>query len=278
VDEALRHQARIARSEIRSGVLRGEALLQRILAVPSSERDAWVDELLGLPEAPPDVPELPRGAVPYLPAGADEIIRMVLEAPLRPQDRLVDLGSGLGRVVLLAHLLSGARGCGVEIQEPLVRCARICCAELALTDVSFVHADATEAALGEPAGPGGLHRSVFFLYSPFSGEALRRVLRRLEGLARRRHIVVCTVGLELPDERWLLRRQTSVPAMTLYDARAPGTAEPPPAAALPHPALSDEARGPRTTKVLMSSAVISRRWRSLRRAPRIGSETAAPGP
>ena len=52
----LRHQAMSARAELMSAQLRGAALRERILAVPALERDVWLDELLGLPEAPPDGP------------------------------------------------------------------------------------------------------------------------------------------------------------------------------------------------------------------------------
>lgn len=206
----------MARADVKSGALRGAALLQRLLAVPPLERDAWTDELLSLPEPPPDIPDLPRGAVPYLPAGVDEIVRMVLELPLRPDDQFVDLGSGMGRVVILAHLLSGARACGVEVQLPLVECARACCAELGLADVSFVHANAAEAELDG---------SIFFLYSPFNGETMRRVLRRLEDIARRRPVVLCAVAVDFPGEPWLVRRETSSPWLTLYESRMPGVSQ-----------------------------------------------------
>jgi len=185
------------------------ALLERLLAVPARDRDVWVDALLGLPEPPPDAP-LPPGAVPYLPAGVDEILALVREAPVRPDDVLVDLGSGMGRVAILAHLLSGARARGVEIQEPLVREAAACCARLGLSaDVTFTCADAAEVELDG---------SVFFLYAPFNGELLARVMRRVEAVARRRPIVVCTAGLELPEERWLRRREPSPLAIALYDS------------------------------------------------------------
>jgi SAM-dependent methyltransferase len=170
----------------------------------------WVDDLLGIEDpSSPDVPDLPRGSVPYLPCGVEEIVAMVEGVPLTPGDQLVDLGSGLGRVVILAHLLSGARGVGVEIQEPLVRSARARCAELALTEVSFAHADAADVELDG---------SVFFLYAPFNGAMLGRVVRRLEDVARRRPIVVCAVGFELHDLPWLVPRTTSCVSLTLYDA------------------------------------------------------------
>jgi SAM-dependent methyltransferase len=209
MNDSLRLGARTARAGIESGALRGAALLELILSIRPFDRDAWIDELLGIEEPPPDVPDLPRGSVPYLPSGVEEILAMVLEVPVRPGDELVDLGSGLGRVAILAHLLSGARAAGVEIQEPLVRSARARCAALGLAAVSFIHANAADAELDG---------SVFFLYAPFNGEMLRRVLRRLQDVARRRPIVLCAVGLELRDLPWLRPRSTSSVALTLYDA------------------------------------------------------------
>lgn len=214
MDEALRIQAVARRQDIRAGRLRGAALRELLLSVPVGDREVWVDELLGLPEAPPDVPNLPPGAVPYLPAGVDEILEMVEAVPLRPGEVLVDLGAGLGRVAVLAHLVSGARARGVEIQEPLVRLARDCAAELRLSDVEFIHGNAADV---EPDG------SVFFLYAPFTGATLQKVLGRLERLSQKRQLTVCAVWMELPGERWLRRRlsATASPSLAIYDSLAP---------------------------------------------------------
>jgi SAM-dependent methyltransferase len=211
VDDSLRLQARAARAEIASGALRGAALRALLCVVPFLDRDAWVDELLGIEPPPPDAPDLPRGAVPYLPCGVDEILALVQEA-VGPGDELVDLGSGLGRVAILVHLLSGARTRGIEIQAALVDRARARCAALGLTAVSFVHGDAADAELDG---------SIFFLYAPFNGAVLARVVRRLEDVARRRPIVVAAVALELPDAPWLAARSTSSAALTLYESRCP---------------------------------------------------------
>jgi SAM-dependent methyltransferase len=212
VDDSLRRSAQTARAEVQSGALRGAALLDLLLSIPLSDRDAWADELLGIESPPPDIPDLPHGSVPYLPCGVDEILAMVREAPLRPDDDFVDLGSGLGRVALLAHLLSGARARGVEIQDHLVRRGNARCVALALP-ISFVRADAADIELDG---------SVFFLYAPFNGELLTRVLRRLEDVARRRPIVLCAVDLELRGLPWLQPRKTSSLALTLYDSRVDG--------------------------------------------------------
>jgi hypothetical protein len=209
VDESLRLRAVAARDAIRSGTLRGSALRELLLGVPPRDRNPFVEELLGAGGAPADDPELPRGSVPYLPCGVDEILAMVAEVPIGPDDQLVDLGSGLGRVVILGHLLSGARARGVEIQRALVDASRACAEELGLDRVSFTHEDAARA---------DLDGSIAFLYAPFNGPTLTRVLRRLEGMRkeRGRPLVVCTVGLELPDETWLERRPSSCPALAIY--------------------------------------------------------------
>ena len=173
------------------------------------ERDAWVSALLAIDALPPDEPNLPRGAVPYLPCGVEEILEVVRAVPVREDDAFVDLGSGLGRVALLVHLLTGARASGVEIQEQLVREARGRAAALGLEAVEFIHADAAETEL---------EGTVFFLYAPFNGELLARVVARLEAVARRHAIVVASVGLELRGVPWLVPRATSNPAVVVYDS------------------------------------------------------------
>lgn len=206
MDDSLQRQAQTARAEVVAGGLRGAALLDRLGAVPVGDRDAWVDALLAIEPPPPDV-ALPRGSVPYLPCGVDEIVAMVRELPVGAGDEVVDLGAGLGRVVVLAHLLTGAMARGIEIQAPLVARARQCSAALGLAAVSFVHADAADCELDG---------SVFFLYAPFGGDALACVIRRLEDLARRRPIAIAAVDLEIHDAPWLTARATSRTALTLY--------------------------------------------------------------
>jgi SAM-dependent methyltransferase len=203
-----RLRAKSARAEIASGTLRGSALLELLLSVSSRDRDDWTDEILGLESLPPDA-DLPRGSVPYLPCGVEEILSMLRDVPIRPDDEFVDLGSGLGRVAILVHLLSGARARGIEIQGHLVGCARARCAALALPDVSFLHADAAETELDG---------SIFFLYAPFNGPMLTAVLRRIEDVARRRPIVVSTVGVELRGLDWLRPRASSNASLSLYDS------------------------------------------------------------
>jgi precorrin-6B methylase 2 len=183
-------------------------LLQRLMTVPSHDRDAYVDRELGFEEPPPDE-GLPPGGVPYLPTAVDDIIAVVREIPLRPTDMFVDLGSGIGRVAIIAHLLSGARTHGIEVQAALVKMAQERAAALGLTRVTFEHANVVDAELDG---------TVFFFYSPFNGETLRRVLKKLETLSQRKRIVLAAVDIEFPHERWLRRRDSASLAVTIYES------------------------------------------------------------
>lgn len=209
VHDSLERQAQTARAAIVAGALRGTELIELIEAVPMVERNEWIDAVLGV-AAPPADRNLPRGGVPYLPCGVDEIIAAVRDAPIRAGDVLVDLGSGLGRVAILGHLITGARAAGIEIQDHLVDAARTCSTALHLPEVSFVHADASEVEL---------EGTVFFLYAPFNGDLLKRVLARLQATARRHPIVVCTVGMALDEAPWMSPRDTSSVALTIHDLR-----------------------------------------------------------
>lgn len=199
-----------ARAAVREGRLHGASLLDALARVPYRERDLWLDELLGLPELPADMPGLPRGTVPYVPCGVDAIVHAVRGAPLRPDDVFVDLGAGLGRPALCAHLLSGARVYGIELQPHLVELARATAARLGIDQATFLVGDA--AALDLPEG------TVFFIYSSFNGEALERVLARLEPIAARRTIVICAVGFDLPVLPWLRARRSESSELMFYDS------------------------------------------------------------
>jgi SAM-dependent methyltransferase len=62
-----------------------------------------------------------KDAGPYVPSPEAAVAEMLRYAKVGPQDFIVDLGSGDGRIVRTAAKLFGARGFGVEIKENLVR-------------------------------------------------------------------------------------------------------------------------------------------------------------
>jgi hypothetical protein len=62
-----------------------------------------------------------KDAGPYVPSPQSVVSDMLRYAEVGPQDFLIDLGSGDGRIVLTAAKVFGARGFGVEIKDELVR-------------------------------------------------------------------------------------------------------------------------------------------------------------
>ncbi len=62
----------------------------------------------------------PIDAGPYVPSPDSAVAAMLREANVGPDDYLIDLGSGDGKIVRTAASVFGARGMGVEIQDHLV--------------------------------------------------------------------------------------------------------------------------------------------------------------
>jgi hypothetical protein len=134
----------------------------------------------------------------YQPTPMQHILKMIELSGLGEGDVLIDLGSGLGHVPMLASILTEARSVGIEVDAAYVRCAQECAGRLGLQRVGFVEQDARKADLG--AG------TVFHLYTPFTGEMLRAVLGKLRSEGERRAIRVCTLGPCTPvvaQEPWL---------------------------------------------------------------------------
>jgi SAM-dependent methyltransferase len=187
-------------------VLRGDALRELVL----SADDAAIEEHLGVraPErsSTPPGPDL----VGYHASGARAVLEAVELAPIREGDVVIDLGAGLGKPGLLIHLLTGARVRGIELQADLVQDARLAIARAALDAVTIVQGDAAEAPIDDG--------TVFFLYSPFTGPVLERVAERLDELASRRRIVVCTLGIDLPRSvKNLVRRPLDSFWLAIHD-------------------------------------------------------------
>jgi len=63
----------------------------------------------------------PVNAGPYVPSPTSVVADMLTLAEVGPQDFVIDLGSGDGRIVLTAAKVFGARGFGVDINEKLVK-------------------------------------------------------------------------------------------------------------------------------------------------------------
>lgn len=130
-------------------------------------------------------------------------------APRPANDVLLDLGSGLGRVVLIAALRPFRRVIGVEISPQQVERAKrnleLARPKLACHDVQLVCGNAAEYEI-----PGDV--TVVYLFNPFGGEVLRGVIRGIrrsvETRPRKVSIIVATARRfeqEVAGQTWLRR-------------------------------------------------------------------------
>jgi 16S rRNA G966 N2-methylase RsmD len=160
--------------------------------------DELISGVLQSEEPSAEVVQLKREMVSYQPTPARHIFDFIGRAALTERDVLIDLGSGLGHVTLIAAICSSARCTGIELEPAYVDCARKCARSLNLKNMRFVQGDARAADLSEG--------TVFYLYSPFTGTILREVLNLLRDEAAKREIRICTFGPCTPvvaEEQWL---------------------------------------------------------------------------
>lgn len=198
------------REDIRNG--RGAARLLHYATAwareaPTHDPQAYdlLDELIAgvLPFAEPQAPQiaLTPDMVFYQPTPARHALTMIRDSGLAAGDVLVDLGSGLGHVPLLAAICTEAETVGIELEPAYVACARQAALALNLANARFVEADARHADLASG--------TVFYLYTPFKGAILAEVLQRLREHAARRAIRVCGFGpctATLAAQPWLVRQ------------------------------------------------------------------------
>jgi len=98
--------------------------------------------LLALPLAALAADKPPVDAGPYVPSPQSVVADMLKLAEIGPQDFVVDLGSGDGRIVLTAAKVFGASGFGVEIKDELVKLSNEAAKKEGVADrVKFIKAD-----------------------------------------------------------------------------------------------------------------------------------------
>ena len=95
-----------------------------LLAIRPGWRRATVAVLAALPMLAPAADQHPHADVPYVPTPPAVVDVMLELAGVGPEDFVIDLGSGDGRIVIAAAKKRGASGFGVEIDGALVSDAR----------------------------------------------------------------------------------------------------------------------------------------------------------
>ena len=152
------HQAKILLAVFLAGLLGvgaaaaqslGEVARQAKEKKEASTRAVWTNEDLreGLPElkllrAPR---EHPPSLAPYVSSPLEQVRLMLRVAKVKPGELVIDVGSGDGRIVILAAEEYGARAIGIELDAELVAHSRSVVAARGLDDrVSILHANALD--------------------------------------------------------------------------------------------------------------------------------------
>jgi hypothetical protein len=200
------------RADIRSGVCTGTALKGLIDEYVGDDSkgsrqqdkigydslDVFINGLLLINPVPIETKTREPEMVSYQQTPARIINALVEKAHLTGQDVFYDLGSGLGQVPILVHLLSRATAKGIEFEPAYCDYARACAAALNLSQVEFINVDARTADYSDG--------TVFFMYTPFKGGLLQAVLEKLRGEARKKRIRLLTYGPCTPEvcrQSWL---------------------------------------------------------------------------
>jgi hypothetical protein len=229
--KAIRTQLEATNAELyrglRSAILRGEpcpllpwleALTQEENPAPGpafDHRDDLVSGVLQIREPSPLSLQPECEMVFYQPTPVRHVLSMIKTSALSRKDVLVDLGSGLGHVSLLASLLTGAESLGIEVESAYVSSAQQCARGLHQSPVRFLNQDARTADLSRG--------TVFYLYTPFTGSILATVLERLRRESTTRPIRICTLGpctSSVAEASWLQPATTPDPGqITLFHPR-----------------------------------------------------------
>ncbi len=155
-----------------------------------AEHGVTTEALVFLGELDPDAigPSL-EFATHYEPTPVAQAEALLNASPLRPENAtFVDLGAGMGRVVMLAARRPFRAVIGVEISPALVEIARENLATArdplrVARDVKIVGADAGQYVFPR----GGL---VVFMYNPFRGSVLGAVVSNVRETSEDREVVL----------------------------------------------------------------------------------------
>lgn len=92
----------------------------------------------------------PNQLAPFVPSPYQIVSKMLELAKIKPGEKVYDLGSGDGRVVIFAVQKYDAKAVGIELSPRLVKSSQEEIKRLGLTDrASIVHGDVFDADLGD---------------------------------------------------------------------------------------------------------------------------------
>lgn len=148
--------------------------------------DTFIDRLISEAATPDATLAAEPEMVFYQKTPARIIFEVAQLAHLGYDDVLYDIGSGLGQVPILVNLICGAKTIGIEYEPAYCNYAKLCTAQLNLSDVEFINADARKGNYSSG--------TVFFMYTPFKGKILQEMMEILYQESRERSIRIFAYG------------------------------------------------------------------------------------
>jgi SAM-dependent methyltransferase len=171
----------------------------------------WWETYLGV-ETRGYVPSIVSGGVNYSPLPYNVISRMLDRLKLSPDDTLVDLGCGKGRVLCLACRRRLQRVVGIEINHDLI--------EIARRNIDRIRHKKSSVELVELLAQrwGYADATVIFMYNPFDEKTMAQVFAKLNDSYRKRprriKVAYARCVCEQPLQRlgWLRRMEEWLPS------------------------------------------------------------------
>ena len=212
IRETARREHAAVRRGIADGTLDAPRLRALIAAAPEDIRDHLVEEILDIAYPPLDLSPLAPGSVHYCPSALSEILFTIDHANLGADNTFVDLGSGLGKVVLLVALLTGAHAYGVEIDPVLVARARSVARALHIDRADFILGDTLAVPL--PRG------DVYYMYIPTDRST--DLVGRLRPAFDERRALLFAQALDVERLAWLRDAGPSTDWLHVYTSAREG--------------------------------------------------------
>lgn len=175
------------------------------LTLRSAATDLFFDRRYGVRTAgqigPGELGLTGPGRQGYRPAGWMSLRRILRRRDVTDHDVFVDLGSGMGRIVMQAARYPFRKVIGIEISGTLHGIARENIdrhrQRLRCQDIELVHADVLEYDLPDDV-------TVVFLYNPFRGEIFATVIQQLLRSVERNPRSLRIIYVNPVEERLLL--------------------------------------------------------------------------
>lgn len=156
-----------------------------LLQIHPVDQDAFVDRLLRAHVASGSKTDGEHYGYSGSPVSA--ILGAIDGLKLQPNDVFFDMGAGLGKVVLLAAILTGCQARAVEHHAPSCEHLRRVAEELGLTDqLLVIDGDARKADLS--AG------TAFFFLNPFTGSVMKEVSEKIAANTKDRPVRIASFG------------------------------------------------------------------------------------